>query len=200
MDNLTSAWRRNIMEAREIKTEMNNLQRYVEYVQPVVDVIEKYHNTYHSIQYQNVSAEDIYAEGGYIEFRDRNNESEGDIPVIHANTREESGGHLMMKIAPEQRELLSPEVLSVIHGDGWNTDWKQWWNKTADQTVYLLMDHGGISERDFTGFYPSDEFADTVDINSALRFITHRLGLNYLIDISEIYNGGIAEFIDDQSK
>ena len=187
------------MEAREIKTEMNNLQQYVEYVQPVVGEIRRCHNVYHSIQYQSVSAEDIYAEGGYIEFRTESDLKEA-IPMIYANTREESGGHLIMEIAPEQRELLSSEGLSVIHGDGWNTDWKQWWNKTADQTVYLLMDHGGISERDFTGFYPSDDFADTVDINSALRFITHRLGLNYLIDISEIYNGGIAEFIDDQSK
>ena len=187
------------MEAREIKTEMNNLQRYVEYVQPVVGEIRRCHNVYHNIQYLNVRAEDIYAEGGYIEFRTESDLKEA-IPMIYVTTREESGGHLIVEIAPEKRKLLSSDVLSVIHGDGWNTDWKQWWNKTADQTVYLLMDHGGISERDFTGFYPSDEFADTVDINSALRFITHRLGLNYLIDISEIYNGGIAEFIDDQSK
>ena len=188
------------MEAREIKTEMNNLQRYVEYVQPVVDVIEKYHNTYHSIQYQNVSAEDIYAEDGYIEFRDRNSDSKGDIPVIHATTQEENGGHLVMEIAPEQRELLSSEVLSVFHGDGWNSDWKQWWNQTPDQTVYLLMDHGGISERDFTGFCPSTEFTDTVDIGAALKFITHRLGINYLIDMSEIYDEGLTEFINDPSR
>ena len=195
------------MEAREIKTEMNNLQRYAEYVQPVVDAIEKYHNLYHNIQYHSIGAENMYAEGGYIDFHTKGDLSidmgdlKGDIPMIHANTREEGGGHLMMEIAPEQRELLSSEVLSVFHGDGWNNDWKTWWNKTADQTVYLLMDHAGISERDFTGFCPSDEFEDTTDVNAALKFITHRLGLNYLIDISEIYDDeGLTEIIKDHNK
>tara|TARA_R100000656_G_C3880585_1_gene114324 strand:- start:2 stop:550 length:549 start_codon:yes stop_codon:yes gene_type:complete len=165
---------------------MNNLQRYVNYVQPVVDAIEKHHNYYHIIQYHNVSAEDIYAQGGYIEFGTKGDltidvgDLNGDIPMIYASTQEEGGGHLVIEIAPEQRELLSPDVLSVFHGDGWNNDWKAWWNNSADQTVYLLMDHGGISERDFTGFAPSKEFEDTVGVGHALDFISHRLGLNYL--------------------
>ena len=146
------------------KKEMNNLQRYVEYVQPVVDAIEKHHNDYHTIQYHSVGGEDIYAEGGCIDFRTEGDLSidvgdlNGNIPMIFVETREQSGGHLVIEIAPEQRKLLSSEVLSVFHGDGWNNDWKTWWNNEAwaDQKVYLLMDHGGISERDFTGFCPSE--------------------------------------------
>ena len=189
------------------KKEMNNLQRYVEYVQPVVDAIEMYHNDYHTIQYHSVGGEDIYAEGGCIDFLTKGDLSidvgdlNGNIPMIFVETREQSGGHLVIEIAPEQRELLSSEVLSVFHGDGWNNDWKTWWNNEAwaDQKVYLLMDHGGISERDFTGFCPSDEFEDTADVNAALKFITHRLGLNYLIDMSEIYDEGLTEFIKEGS-
>ena len=190
------------------KKEMNNLQRYVEYVKPVVDAIEKHHNYYHTIQYFSVSAENIYAEGGYIDFHNKGDltidmgDLKGDIPMIFASTEEEGGGHLVIEIAPEQRELLSSEVLSVFHGDGWNNDWKTWWNNEdwADEPVYLLMDHGGISERDFTGFCPSDEFEDTADVNAALKFITHRLGLNYLIDISEIYDEGLTEIINDLTR
>jgi hypothetical protein len=168
------------------KKEMNNLQRYVEYVKPVVDAIEKHHNYYHTIQYFSVSAENIYAEGGYIDFHNKGDltidmgDLKGDIPMIFASTEEEGGGHLVIEIAPEQRELLSSEVLSVFHGDGWNNDWKTWWNKTADQTVYLLMEHTGVREGDFMGFEPSDEFTDTVSVGHALDFISHRLGLGYL--------------------
>ena len=185
--------------------EMNNLQRYVEYVKPVVDAIEKHHNYYHTIQYHSVGGEDIYAEGGCIDFRTKGDLSidvgdlKGDIPMIFVETREQSGGHLVIEIAPEQRELLSSEVLSVFHGDGWNNDWKTWWNKTADQTVYLLMEHTGVREGDFMGFEPSDEFEDTADVNAALKFITHRLGLNYLIDMSEIYDEGLTEIIKEGS-
>ena len=101
------------------KKEMNNLQRYVEYVKPVVDAIEKHHNYYHTIQYFSVSAENIYAEGGYIDFHNKGDltidmgDLKGDIPMIFASTEEEGGGHLVIEIAPEQRELLSSEVETV---------------------------------------------------------------------------------------
>jgi hypothetical protein len=201
-DNIEKLKEGNIMEKKEIKTEMNNLQRYVEYVKPVVDAIRKHHNDYHTIQYHSVSAEDMFAENGYIEFGTMGDltmdlgDLKGDIPMIYANTEEEGGGHLVIEIAPEQRELLSPEVLSVFHGDGWNNDWKTWWNNEdwADEPVYLLMDHAGISERDFTGFCPSDEFEDTAMEYQALDFISHKLGLNYLF-IKEGNNDLLVEYI-----
>ena len=163
---------------------MNNLQRYVNYVQPVIKVIREQHNEYLVLNYFSVSAEDIFAEGGYIEFGTKGDltmdlgDLKGVIPMIYANTQEENGGHLVIEIAPEHRKLLSPEVLDVIKTE--DLEYINKWNNTADQTLYLRMDHGGISERDFTGFYPSDEFEDTVSVGFALDFISHQLGLGYL--------------------
>jgi hypothetical protein len=48
---------------------MNNLERYVEYVQPVVKVVRENHNMFHRLEYYNLSAEDLYAENGLIEYQ-----------------------------------------------------------------------------------------------------------------------------------
>ena len=162
---------------------MNNLQRYVNYAQPVVKVIREQHNQFFRLEYFSVSAEDLTAENGLIEFMSESKYSPehftGEIPLVYAQWGEESGASIVLEIFPEQRELLSPEVLSVFHGDGWNNDWKAWWNNSADQTVYLLMDHEYYQT--CAGFAPSNEFEDTVGVGHALDFISHRLGLNYLV-------------------
>ena len=75
---------------------MNNLQQYVNYAEPVIKVIREQHNEYLVLNYFSVSAEDIFAKGGYIEFGTKGDltmdlgDLKGDIPMIYANTQEEN--------------------------------------------------------------------------------------------------------------
>ena len=170
---------------------MNNLQRYVNYAQPVVKVIREQHNEFFRLEYFSVSAEDLTAEDGLIEFMTPPDYStgkgvggkgcpedfNGEIPLVYAQWGEESGASIVLAIAPEQRKLLSPEVLDVIKTE--HLEYHEKWRKTADQTVYLRMDHEYYQT--CAGFAPSDEFEDTVGVGFALDFISHRLGLNYLV-------------------
>tara|TARA_R100000664_G_C2749908_1_gene137247 strand:- start:1174 stop:1710 length:537 start_codon:yes stop_codon:yes gene_type:complete len=162
---------------------MNNLQQYVNYAQPVVKVINEQHNQFFRLEYFSVSPEDLKVEQGVIEFmcQEKHLPSHftGEIPLVYAQWGEETGASIVLQITPEQRKLLTPEVLSVFHQEGWNTDWKKWWNKTADQTVYLLLDH--VYFQTYAGFEPSTEFEDSVGVGFGLDFLSHRLGLNYLV-------------------
>ena len=157
---------------------MNNLQRYVNYAQPVVKVIREQHNQFFLLQYFNLSAEDLTAEDGLIEFNCTGEPSSfnGYIPMIYAHWGEETGASMVLEIFPEHRKLLSPEVLDVIKTE--HLEYHEKWRKTAEQSVYLLMDHEYYQT--CSGFAPSDEFEDTVAVGHALDFISHRLGLNYL--------------------
>ena len=100
---------------------MNNLERYVEYVQPVVKVVRENHNMFHRLEYYNLSAEDLYAEDGLIEYQsqDKNipEHFSGNIPMVCASWGEETGASIVLEISPEQRQLLSPEVIDVIKGE-----------------------------------------------------------------------------------
>ena len=156
----------------------NNLEKYVNYAQPVVKAISEHHNEFFILQYFNLSAEDLTAEDGLIQFNCTGEPSSfnGCIPMVYANWGEETGASLVLEISPEHRKLLSPEVLDVIKTDYF--EYHEKWRKTADKTVYLLMDHEYYQT--CSGFAPSDEFEDTVEVCYAFHFLSHRLGLNYL--------------------
>ena len=171
---------------------MNNLERYVEYVQPVVKVVRENHNMFHRLEYYNLSAEDLYAEDGLIEYQsqDKNipEHFSGNIPMVCASWGEETGASIVLEISPEQRQLLSPEVIDVIKGE--HLEYHEKWRKTAEQTVWLLMDHEYYQT--CAGFAPSDEFEDSTNLLEAVDFISHRLGLNYLT----VDDGFIGSLID----
>jgi hypothetical protein len=67
-------------------------------------------------------------------------------------------------------------VLDVIKTE--HLEYHEKWRKTADKTVYLLMDHEYYQT--CAGFAPSEEFEDTVAVGNALDFLSDRLGINYL--------------------
>ena len=171
---------------------MNNLERYVEYVQPVVKVVRENHNMFHRLEYYNLSAEDLYAEDGLIEYQsqDKNipEHFSGNIPMVCASWGEETGASIVLELSPEQRKLLSPEVIDVIKGE--HLEYHEKWRKTAEQTVWLLMDHEYYQT--CAGFAPSDEFEDSTNLLEAVDFISHRLGLNYLT----VDDGFIGSLID----
>jgi hypothetical protein len=159
---------------------MNNLEKYVDYLQPVVKAINEHHNQFHLLWYYNLSAEDLFAEDGLVEFqtqdKNRPEHFSGNIPMVYAQWGEETGASVVLEISPEQRKLLSPEVLDVIKTE--HLEYHEKWRKTADKTVYLLMDHEYYQT--CAGFAPSEEFEDTVAVGNALDFLSDRLGINYL--------------------
>ena len=174
---------------------MNNLERYVEYVQPVVKVVRENHNMFHRLEYYNLSAEDLVTENGLIEYQsqDKNipEHFSGNIPMVCASWGEETGASIVLELSPEQRKLLSPEVIDVIKGE--HLEYHEKWRKTAEQTVWLLMDHEYYQT--CAGFAPSDEFEDSTNLLEAVDFISHRLGLNYLT----VDDGFIGSLIDGGS-
>ena len=160
---------------------MNNLQRYVNYAQPVVNAVRENHNEFHHLDYLSVSAEDLLVEEGFLieyQSQDKNlpEHFNGDIPLVVANWGEETGASIVLEISPEQRQLLSPEVIDVIKGE--HLEYHEKWRKTAEQTVWLLMDHEYYQT--CSGFVPSDEFEDALNVGDAIHFLSHRMGLNYL--------------------
>tara|TARA_Y100001951_G_C11291347_1_gene272393 strand:- start:2203 stop:2727 length:525 start_codon:yes stop_codon:yes gene_type:complete len=159
---------------------VNNLQIYVDYAQPVVKAINEHHNQFYTLWYYNLSPEDLFAEDGLIEYmtEDKNVPADfnGNMPMVYAQWGEETGASMVLEISPENRKLLSPEVLDVI-----KTEYLEYhvkWRKTADKTIYLLMDHEYYQT--CAGFAPSNDFEDSVNVDDALDFLSHRLGLNYL--------------------
>ena len=170
---------------------MNNLERYVEYVQPVVKVVRENHNMFHRLEYYNLSAEDLFAEYGLIEFqtehKHRPEHFSGNIPMVYAQWGEETGASLVLEISPEQRKLLSPKVVAAIKGD--HLEYHEQWRKTADKTVYLLMDHehyetcSGFTLAGIDLFHDDNDgkVKGHVDIeDSWINFLSDRLGLTYL--------------------
>jgi len=163
---------------------MNNLQKYVWYVQPVIQAIREHHNEFCNLQYLHIDPEDLFAEGGLIEFRDHPTKYlpghfDGELPVIHASWGEESGSSLLLEISPEHRERLSPEVVDVLE---WPRTKLGKWAKTAKKTIYVPLDHEYYLSG--SGFVPptipSTEVEDWEGIGHGLDFLSHRLGLNYL--------------------
>ena len=151
---------------------MNNLQKYVWYVQPVIQAIREHHNEFCNLQYLHIDPEDLFAEGGLIEFRNHPTKYlpghfYGELPVVHASWGEETGSSLVLEISPEHRERLSSDVVDVIQ-----------WPRTSNKTIYVPLDHEYYQT--CAGFAPSNEFEDWEGVGHALDFLSHRLGLNYL--------------------
>ena len=97
---------------------MNNLKKYVDYLQPVVKTFKENYNQFYRLEYYNLSAEDLFAEDGLLEFqtqdKNRPEHFSGNIPMVYAQYGEETGASMVLEISPEQRKLLSPDVLDVI--------------------------------------------------------------------------------------
>ena len=174
---------------------MNNLNKYVDYLQPLVKTFKENYNQFYCLEYYNLSAGSITAEDGLIEFmtehKNRPEHFSGNIPMVYAQWGEETGASMVLEISPEQRKLLSPEVLDVIKTE--HLEYHEKWRKTADQTVYLLMDHEYYQT--CAGFAPSEEFEDTLTVGNALDFLSHRLCLPYFL-LEQGYSD--LDFILDQ--
>jgi hypothetical protein len=149
---------------------MNNLETYVKYAQPVVKAVNENHNQFYRLWYYNLSAEDLTAENGLIEYQTQDKslpeDFSGGIPMVYAQWGEETGASIVLEISPEQRKLLSPEVLDAV--------------RVADKSVYLLMDHEYYQT--CSGFTLSHYQFDSspLGVGHAVDFISHRLGLGYL--------------------
>jgi len=159
---------------------MNNLKNYVEYAQPVIKAIRENHNEFFRLQYHTVSPEDLVIEEGLLELAKTKTKYlfehySGNIPLVYAQWGEETGASMVLVITPEMRKLLSPEVLDVIKTE--HLEYHEKWRKTADQTIYLLMDHEYYST--CAGFVPSTEFEDVNNVGEATDFLSHRLGIPY---------------------
>jgi hypothetical protein len=155
---------------------MENLEMFVKYAQPVVKAIKQHHNEFYHLRYYNLSAEDLFAEDGLIQFqtqqRNRPEHFSGTLPMVYAGWGEETGASLVLEISPENRKLLNPEVATTLLGE----HYKLW----EDGVVYLLMDHEYYQT--CAGFTVTEQIDPTKGgVGNALTFLSHRLGLNYLV-------------------
>jgi len=162
---------------------MNNLQRYVNYAQPVVKAVRENHNEFQRLEYFSVNAEDLFVEEGFlIEFMAQDKYDpkhfNGVIPLVYAQWGEETGASLVLELSAEQRKLLSAEVAAIILGE----DYKLWENGV----VWLLMDHEYYQT--CSGFTVTEQIDPTNGgVGNAIDFLSRGLGLNYLtIDNSYI--------------
>jgi hypothetical protein len=165
---------------------VNNLQIYVDYAQPVVKTINEHHNQFYTLWYYNLSPEDLFVDDCLVEFmtqdKNRPEHFNGNMPMVYAQWGEETGASMVLEISPENRKLLSPEVIKVLSGKYHREHGQvgEDWENCADETVYVLMDHQYFQT--CAGFEPADDYSyissNTVD--HALDFLSRRLGINYL--------------------
>jgi hypothetical protein len=163
---------------------MNDLKNYVEYAQPVIKAIRENHNQFHLLQYFTVSPEDLTVEAGLLNFmsetKNRPEHFSGNISLVYAQWGEETGASIVLEISPEQRKLLSPEVLDVILNtseERGNASVEEW-RKHAKIGSYILMDHEYYS--DVAGFVLSDSWGGVRNnVGEATDFLSHRLGIPY---------------------
>ena len=166
---------------------MNNLNKYVDYLQPLVKTFSENYNQFYRLEYYNLSAEDLTAEDGLIEFmtehKNRPEHFSGNIPMVYAQWGEETGACMVLEISPEQRKLLDPEVIKVLSGKYHREHGQvsEDWEKCANETVYVLMDHSYFQT--CAGFEPADDYSyiSGNNIGDALDFISTRLQLSYFL-------------------
>jgi len=158
---------------------MNNLEKYVDYLQPVVKTFRENYNQFYRLEYYNLSAEDLTVEEGLVEFqtqdKNRPEHFSGNIPLVYAQYGEETGASMVLELSAEQRKLLSPEVANTILGE----HYKLW----EDGVVYLLMDHEYYQT--CSGFTVTEQIDPTNggDANNALDFLSRSLHLEcFLIE------------------
>lgn len=169
---------------------MNNLNKYVDYLQPVVKTFRENYNQFYLLQYYNLSPEDLSIDHGLLEFmtehKNRPEHFSGNIPMIYAQYGEETGASIVLELSAEQRKLLSPDVANTLLGE----QYKLW----EDGVVYLLMDHEYYS--DCSGFTVTKQIDPTNGgVGNALDFLSCSLNLPYFY-IEEGYSD--LEYILDQ--
>jgi len=166
---------------------VNNLQIYVDYAQPVVKTINEHHNQFYTLWYYNLSPEDLFAEDGLVEFmtqdKNRPEHFNGNMPMVYAQWGEETGASMVLELSPENRKLLSPEVIKVLSGKYHREHGQvgEDWENCADETVYVLMDHQYWQT--CAGFEPADDYSyiSGNNIGDALDFISRSLHQPYFL-------------------
>ena len=170
---------------------MNNLQRYVNYVTPVIEAITKHHNEFCSLEYFSVRPEDLHAADGVLGFESKGKgfpkDFDGDLPLVRATWGEESGACMILQIDPKHRDLLTTEVVDALIGKGYPGDIEfiEKWEKTADQTIWVPLDSQHYLEPSeeyyVPGYMLSDDTENMEYVGYALDFLSQRLGLPYLL-------------------
>ena len=164
---------------------MNNLEKYVNYVQPVVQAINAHDNPFYLLWYYDLSAEDLFAEEGLIDFqtktKNRPEHFSGDMPMVYAQWGEETDAALVLQVSPDHRKLFTPEVTKVLCGTyhAEHGQMAEAWENTADQTVYILLDHKYYSTA--AGFEPTKDYGYEVMDGYPLDFLSRSLGLDYFL-------------------
>lgn len=180
---------------------MNNLNKYVDYLQPLVKTFSENYNQFYRLEYYNLSAEDLTAEDCLVEFMNQDKflplHFSGNMPMIYAQWGEETGACMVLELSPENRKLLDPEVIKILSGKYHREHGQvgEDWEKCANKTVYVLMDHQYFQT--CAGFEPADDYSyiSGNNIGDALDFISRRLQLPYFL-IHEGYSD--LDFILDQ--
>jgi len=155
---------------------MNTLEKYVHYVQPVVQTISDQYNPSYLLQYFSVSPDDLFAVEGMVGFftQDKHlpEHFSGDIPVVYAQWGEETGANIVIQLSAEHRALLSPDVATVLLGE----QYKLW----EDGVVYLLMGHEYCQT--CSGYTVTEQIDPTNGgVGNALDFLSRSLGLDYFL-------------------
>ena len=141
---------------------MNTLEKYVNYLQPVVKTFRENYNQFYRLEYYTLSAEDLTVEDGLLEFQTQDKNRPEHFSMV-------------LQLSAEQRKLLSPEVANTILGE----HYKLW----EDGVVYLLMDHEYYQT--CSGFTVTEQIDPTNggDANNALDFLSRSLRLEcFLIE------------------
>jgi hypothetical protein len=78
---------------------MNNLEKYVDYLQPVVKTFKENYNQFYRLEYYNLSAEDLFVDDCLVEFqtqdKNRPEHFSGNIPMVYAQWGEETGASMV---------------------------------------------------------------------------------------------------------
>ena len=170
---------------------MNNLEKYVNYVQPVVQAVAEHHMPFYRLQYFELSPDDLYInDDGLVEFMTQEKHSpehfSGSLPMIHARWGEESGSCIILEIPPAQRCLLSRLVTDALRGMYGRecSRLSKLWDGNKDRVTYCALEfmHG----EQHSGYDLSEVFSDFVGkgcgvgAGHVVDFVSRSLGLNYL--------------------
>ena len=166
---------------------MNNLEKYVHYVQPVVQAINAHDNPSYLLQYFNLSPQDLVSDPGnnLVEFqtaaKNLPEHFNGTMPAVLAQWGEETDAALVLQVSPDHRKLFTPEVTEVLCGKyhAEHGQMAEAWENTADQTVYILLDHKYYSTT--AGFEPTKDYGYEVMDGYPLDFLSRSLGLDYFL-------------------
>ena len=190
------------MEKRIMDKTKDTMKAFVDKAQPVIQEIKRVHNEFIRLEYFAFSPEDLYEDGGVIDYIADGPKSEGvanweypeakyspehfDGPInaIYAQFGEETGAALLLEITPEVRASLSSGVVDVLcdRGEQGDMEFIRAWKESADKTVYFRMDHSYYLQG--SGFELSNDCDQiTTSLGAGLSHITQRLGLTYLDDM-----------------